>query len=119
TNKPNFVERNKAYRQFVSYLTQNFNIDKEDADEFAKQCVMDTKAGKSPNEMLRHLSEVFEFDSLDAVKKCMGYLVELMNNTREWALKGHTSLELSPADTASLQPTPNSQQKQTQPITVT
>src|SRR5699024_8767692 len=27
TNEPDFVERNKSYRQFVSYLTKNFDID--------------------------------------------------------------------------------------------
>ncbi|SES05923.1 SEC-C motif-containing protein [Gracilibacillus ureilyticus] len=117
-NQPFFIERNVSYRRFVKFLTRNFDIGKEAADELVEECVWDTKEGKSPNEVMRHLTEVLIFDRIEDVHAVMDHLMELMNNTREWALKGHTSEELRPIDTAGMRPFPGSMQQQNKQETV-
>jgi len=90
-----FVERNKGYAQLVSFLTENFKIDKAAADQLAEECVYATKNGDSPNDVLQYLSRMLEFENKETLHKLIDNVVFLMNNTREWFLKGHTSTELS------------------------
>lgn len=91
-----FVEKNKSYMQMVHFLTTNFEMGQTEADSLVEECVYATRIGHGPNEVLSFLSEILEFESMDTLKALMDKLVELMNNTREWFLKGHTSMELLP-----------------------
>lgn len=108
--RPSFVERNKSYKLLLNFLIQNYEIDKEEADYVVEECVVATKNGDSPNDILHYLSSIFEFDSMDTVQALMDKVVDLMNNTREWFLKGYTSTELFEHEKDQLKPisTPNS-----------
>jgi len=101
-----FVERNKGYAQLVSFLTENFKIDKAAADQLAEECVYATKNGDSPNDVLQYLSSMLEFENKETLHKLIDNVVFLMNNTREWFLKGHTSTELSEVEKKNLQALP-------------
>ncbi|QGS69357.1 hypothetical protein CV093_16855 [Oceanobacillus sp. 143] len=48
------------------------------------------------NDILQYLGDVLELKSFETVQMLMDQLINLMNNTRKWILKGHTSMELSP-----------------------
>ncbi|WP_229683167.1 SEC-C metal-binding domain-containing protein [Virgibacillus oceani] len=104
---PNYVERNSSYRQFVTFLTQNYEVSKKEADGFAEECVYATRIGDGPQDVLQFLQQSFEIDSLEKVQAFMEPLVNLMNNTREWFLKGYTSTELLEIDKKHMQPLPN------------
>ncbi|MRI65824.1 hypothetical protein GH885_05620 [Gracilibacillus thailandensis] len=101
-----FVDRNKHYRSFVKFLTENYEIDHEDADEIVSECVVDIKLGLNPPDLVSRLSERFEFTSFAEVQPFMDQVMGLFNNTREWILKGHTSMELRPQEDKHLQPLP-------------
>lgn len=105
--EPGYVERNESYRQFVRYLQQNYDMTEQIADEIVEDCVALVKDGGSPNELITYLGEILEFDSLQAVEKLMEKLIPMMNNTREWFLKGHTSEELFAQEKKLLQPLPH------------
>ncbi|WP_176555733.1 SEC-C metal-binding domain-containing protein [Virgibacillus ndiopensis] len=102
-----YVERNNSYRQFVTFLTQNYEISKKEADGFAEECVYATRIGDGPQDVLQFLQQSFEIDSLEKVQAFTEPLVNLMNNTREWFLKGYTSTELLEIDKKHMQPLPN------------
>ncbi len=93
--EPGFVERNKSYMQLVQFLSQHFEISKEDADQVAEECIFATRVGDTPEDLMKYLTSMFKFDSVEKLQALMDIVVELMNSTREWFLKGHTSLELS------------------------
>ncbi|ASK64491.1 hypothetical protein CFK37_19820 [Virgibacillus phasianinus] len=93
--EPEFVDRNKSYLNLVNFLVKNFEVDRSEADEMVEECVYATRIGDSPNNILTFLSYSLEFDNGDAVRALMDKVVDLMNNTREWFLKGYTSNELS------------------------
>ncbi len=107
--EPGFIDRNASYMEFVNFLTENYEVDKTDADEIVEECVVATKNGESPNGILQYLSTNLEFDTLESVQELMAKVVNLMNNTREWFLKGHTSIELSKKEKKYLQPLPSKQ----------
>lgn len=106
--EPGFVERNKSFVQLVNFLTQNFKVNKIEADSIAEECVYATKIGHGPNDVLKYLGSTLEFDSMEIVQTLMDQVVLLMNNTREWFLKGHTSTELNKQEKKHLQPLPTS-----------
>lgn len=105
-----FVERNESYVELVNFLTQNFEINKEDADGYVEECVHATKIGDGPNDVLTFLSHTFEMNSMETVQALMGKVTYLMNNTREWFLKGYTSTELFQEEKKYLQPLPEFEQ---------
>ncbi len=113
-----YVERNKSYMQLLHFLTLHFDIDKAKADSIVEECVYATRIGESPNHVIQYLSNMVEFDSMETVQALMEHVVHLMNNTREWFLKGHTSTELSGLDKKHLQPLPTSKEKHNNKITI-
>ncbi|WP_244440937.1 YecA family protein [Neobacillus jeddahensis] len=80
---------------------------KQEAMELVEDCIMHVKLGHQPSQLLQYLQSQLTFESLEAVQKLMDALVLLMNNTREWFLKGYTSEELSVQEKKALLSLPN------------
>ncbi|MDQ0257978.1 hypothetical protein J2S74_005441 [Evansella vedderi] len=108
---PEFVDRNKSYLELVQFLTTNFEISKSDADRFVEECVYATKIGESPNNIMNYLAGILEFPNVEVVQSLGDKVIQLMNNTREWFLKGHTSTELMVEERKHLRPLPGSKMK--------
>ncbi|TWD93193.1 SEC-C motif-containing protein [Neobacillus bataviensis] len=103
-----YIERNDSYLQFVHFLTQNYEMSRQEADGMVEECVYATNIGESPNHILQFLQSRLEFENIEMVKACMDKVVNLMNNTRQWFLKGYSPRELSGAyEQQSLQRLPN------------
>ena len=102
-----YVERPKGYSQLVSLFTKEYRMPKQEAMEFVDDCVIHVKLGHQPSQLLQYLQTQLTFESLEAVQRLMDDLVLLMNNTREWYLKGYTSEELSTQEKKALLPLPN------------
>lgn len=103
----NFVERPKGYSRFLSLLTQEYRMPKQEAMELVEDCIMNVKLGAQPGQLLQYLQTELTFESLEAVQKLMDAVVLIMNNTREWYLKGFTSEELFAQEKKELLPFPN------------
>lgn len=106
-----FVERPKGYSKLVSLFTQEYRMPKQEAIELVKDCVIHVKLGHQPSQLLQYLQTQLTFESLDALQRLMDAVVLLMNNTREWYLKGYTSEELSVQEKKALLPLPNKKGK--------
>nr|WP_240628611.1 SEC-C metal-binding domain-containing protein [Bacillus salacetis] len=105
--EPDFVDRSKAYMELVRYLIKNYSIDKEGADEIAEECLYAANIGHGPNDVMEYLSYTIEFDNLETVQEVMGRVVNVMNHTRQWNLKGHTPGELFQEEKDHLRPLPS------------
>ncbi|MEH7549510.1 MULTISPECIES: SEC-C metal-binding domain-containing protein [Bacillaceae] len=110
--EPGYIERNDSYLQFVHFLTQNYEMSRQEADGIVEECVYATNIGESPNHILQFLQSRLEFENIELVKACMDKVVNLMNNTRQWFLKGYSPRELSGAyEQQTLQRLPNPKAK--------
>ncbi|MED4205462.1 SEC-C metal-binding domain-containing protein [Neobacillus mesonae] len=109
--EPEFNDRNESYLQFVHFLTQNYQISKKEADGIVEECICATQIGEEPNQILQFLQTRLEFPDLDTVQACMEKVVNLMNNTRQWFLKGFTPEELLAQERKSLLPLPDQESK--------
>ncbi len=103
----NYVERPKGYAQLLSLFTQEFQLLKQEGIELVEDCIMNVKLGGQPSQILQFLQTRLTFESLEAVQRLMDAVVPLMNNTREWYLKGYTSEELFAQEKKTLSPLPN------------
>lgn len=99
-----YVECPKGYSQLLSLFTQEYRMPKQKAMELVEDCIMHVKLGNQPSQLLQYLQTQLTFESLDAVQKLMDAVVLLMNNTREWYLKGYTSEELFAQEKKALRP---------------
>ncbi|WP_042454100.1 SEC-C metal-binding domain-containing protein [Neobacillus dielmonensis] len=104
--EPHFVERNESYIHFVNFLTANYDISREEADGIVEECVYATNIGEEPGKIFEFLQSRLEFESIETVKGCMDKVIDLMNNTKQWFLKGYAPKELSALERKSLQPSP-------------
>ena len=105
--EPGFIEKNDSYLRFVHYLTQNYELSRQEADAIAEECVYATQIGESPNKIFQFLQERIAFESIEMLQACMDKVVNLMNNTRQWFLKGYSSVELKLYEQKSLLPLPD------------
>lgn len=102
-----YVECPKGYSQLLSLFTKEYQMSKQEAKEFVEDCIMHAKLGNQPSQLLQYLQTQLTFESLEAVQRLMDAVVLLMNNTREWYLKGYTSEELFAQEKKALPPLPN------------
>lgn len=92
---PDFVERNISYRSFVRYIVTNYEMSEEDADDVVMGLVLDIQNGTPPSELLESLQDQFEMTDEAMAAGFIAHLTALNNNTRLWALKGHSPSGLS------------------------
>ncbi|MBU9723345.1 MULTISPECIES: YecA family protein [Bacillaceae] len=109
--EPGYVERNDSYRELVKFLVKNFDVSRENADTYAEECVYATRIGESPNSVIEYLGGNIEFPSFESVQALLEKVIELMNSTREWFLKGYTSAELVVEEKKHLQQLPGGKNK--------
>ncbi|WP_226037449.1 SEC-C metal-binding domain-containing protein [Aquibacillus saliphilus] len=112
---PEFIEKNKSYLQLVKYLTQAFEISKEAVDEIVEECVFDILNGSEPNHILENLSNIFELGGSKQAQALMDRVVYLMNNTRQWRLKGYSPNELAKQERKYLNPLQATSHKHDEP----
>lgn len=102
-----YVERPKGFSQLLSIFTQEHRMPKQEAVELIEDCIIHVKLGHQPSQLLQYLQMQLTFESLEAVQRLMDAVVLLMNNTREWYLKGYTPEELFSQEKKALLPFPN------------
>lgn len=102
-----FVDRNDSFKRFVDYLDDTFEMTREEAVVIVEELMYATKNGKAPQELLAYLQTRVSFDRIDSLRAAMDRIIDLMNQTREWFLKGYTSEEVSALEKKSLQPLPS------------
>jgi hypothetical protein len=92
--EPGFVERNQSYTQFVYYLHTRFEMSIEEADSIARECAYIARFSEDMHEVMKYLESMLEVDSMETVQELADRMVNLLNNTRKWDLKGYAPIEL-------------------------
>jgi SEC-C motif len=91
-----FVDRNASYRKFVQFLLDHFKMTNEEADMIVEECVYAKRIGEQPKDILQYLQSRVEIENIETLRGIMDRIIDLMNNTRDWFLKGYTPSELRP-----------------------
>ncbi len=92
--EPDFVDRNPSYLNLVAFLTENYEISWELADNLVETCIYAINTGQPAAGIMSLLEMRLEIDSLELLQELTDLTVDLANNTRRWHLKGYTPAEL-------------------------
>lgn len=92
--EPDYIERNESFLALASFLMRTYSIDKHEADGIAEECIYAIQNGQSMPGVMSLLEEQLEFSDRVMLEKLVDIVVQLVNNTKQWALKGYAPLEL-------------------------
>lgn len=101
---PGYTEQSKSSRQFAKFLTQHYDVTREEAEMHVSKCEHGIKLEETTQDILQLLQQQFEMKNFDDVKLFMDHLMNLSNNTRQWILKGYTPEELFQMEKGNSQP---------------
>ncbi|MFB9327563.1 YecA family protein [Paenibacillus aurantiacus] len=90
-----FVDKHPAYKAFAAFLEHHLGATEEDADEIAAEIVLSIQERQGLHDVVGSLQSHFQIDKMNVLEALVERVVELMNNTRQWTLKGHTPKEMS------------------------
>lgn len=90
-----FVDRHPAYKAFAAFLEQRLGATEDDADEIAAEIVLSIQERHGLHDVVGSLQNHFQISEQKVLEALVERVVELMNNTRQWTLKGHTPREMS------------------------
>lgn len=79
----------------VRYVVHHYEIDRDEADLMAEECVEATKNGDSLAEVIEVAKHFIDIPNLTTLRSITELLTSLMNSTKQWALKGYSPEELS------------------------
>ncbi|RXT03948.1 YecA family protein [Ammoniphilus sp. CFH 90114] len=109
--KPEYVDRNPAFQSFQQIMEKKCRISREEADVLARDVVDGILQGEEFEDMVVYLQSELKIDKLEQVQKLVGQVATLMNNTRQWVLKGYTPKELANREQNALRPLPRTDAK--------
>ncbi|MBD2865604.1 YecA family protein [Paenibacillus oceani] len=95
--EPDFVDRNPGFQAMSDYIRREYGIDRQEADDLVEECIYAVRIGDSPGNVIQFLQSNLDMSDLETVRAFMDYTRVLFNSTRQWFLKGFTSIELSAA----------------------
>jgi uncharacterized protein YecA (UPF0149 family) len=102
-----FFEKNKAFERFAQFLYENYDMSNKEAVEITKECANYTRMGAQPKEIIDFLGLCIEISDVETLSTILQFLMDLMNNTRQWEIKGHTPAELFEEEKKHLLPLPD------------
>lgn len=90
-----YMDRTPEQRELVRFISQHLAMDFDEAEFWVEELMDLFQNGASLGDLVGYLNEELEFGSLEHIQQLVDRLVRLMNNSRQWFLKGYKPVELS------------------------
>lgn len=90
-----FVEKTKQFTDLVHFMLSHYDMEREEAELLADEVADAARNGVSLGVVIELVQEFVDIPDLAMMQSLMERLVPLMNNTKQWALKGYSPSELS------------------------
>lgn len=92
--KVQYIDKSKAYKRFFDFLISSFTIDNEEAAEIIEDLWSQLQNYGPTNDIFEEFLTQFILDSKDEINYMMDEVVRYSNETRQWALKGFSPVEI-------------------------
>lgn len=115
-SEPDYVDRTPHMNSFISFLSEHYHLEEPETNEIALQIINMINSDSKPTLIIQYLQSWLEFPSFEFAQIVTAKIMELYNNTRQWALKGHTPNELFQKEKKFLKPLPEMPFEARQPI---
>lgn len=92
--KVQYIDKNKAYKRFYNFLVSNFTIDSEEVEEIIEDLWSQLQNYGPTSDIFEEFLSQFILESKDEISSMMDEIIRYSNETRQWALKGFSSVEV-------------------------
>lgn len=103
-NRVDRFERTPQLQDLVSYVMNTYQLSVEETEEILAQCMYMHQMETPLSDIVSYVGESISFPDVEDLKPFVMKLVDVLNNTRLWVLKGHTPKELSPVENTQTTP---------------
>lgn len=103
---PLYVDEGPAFRRLSGYLVEHYDMTEDVAKDLTRECQHIVNVELKPTALLDFLGTRINFPSFESVQELVNEVMEFSNHTRQWALKGHMSVELFAEEKTFLSPLP-------------
>ncbi len=104
---PDYIDHTPAMNNFIGFLLERYELSDEETTEIVSQLINIINADGKQKDILEYLQNWLELPSFDLLQMLTREITELYNNTRQWALKGHTPEELFQEEKKYMKPLPS------------
>lgn len=96
-NRRDRFHRTPELADFISYVQQTYQLSVEEIEEIVAHCMNMHQVESTLTDIVSYVGEIISFPDVEDLKPFVMKLVDVLNNSRLWVLKGYTPKELSPA----------------------
>ncbi|WP_050613953.1 YecA family protein [Bacillus testis] len=100
-NRHEMIEHTAQVQELQSYIRSHYELEPGLVEELMQDALVRIQNDEPLSEVVGIFGQYMEFPSSDDVQTFAAYLINVMNHTRLWVLKGHAPIELSPAKPAN------------------
>lgn len=97
-----YADESKAYERMHDFLSDNFDMDSQDAEDLIFDLTYDIKNNESMEEVVAKFLRNFNIEHIELANIITMHILDFANNTRQWAIKGYTPEELSLASKSKI-----------------
>ena len=95
--KIDYTDESMAYKRMHDFLSNNFDMEDEDAKDLIVDLTYDIKNNETTDEVIAEFLRNFDIDDIELANIISMHVLDFAENTRQWAIKGYTPEELSKA----------------------
>ncbi|MBU3227275.1 SEC-C metal-binding domain-containing protein [Clostridium algidicarnis] len=88
------ISESKAHKNLKKFLIENFDMDKEDAEDLIFDLLVDVQNGKSPSKYILEFLKSFDTEDIELINMVTSEITKFANSTKQWLIKGYSPNEL-------------------------
>lgn len=105
--KGDYINDTPEMKAFIAFLQNSYDLSENDVNKIALDLTKMINTNSETMQMVEYMQSMFEIPSFEYLQVLTSKLMELYNNTRQWAIKGHTPNELFQEEKEYLKPLPS------------
>lgn len=91
---PDYFDDTPAFQRLHDYFSTHYQMTEKEAKDLAAECQHIVNQINEPSAIFDLLKTTIEFPNVESVQHLADVIMFFWNNTRQWALKGHSPAEL-------------------------
>jgi len=99
-----FVENSLQVLAFKKYMKSNFKLSDREINELLRGIYLMANYDVNPGEVVMNITEFYPLESEKQLYEIVPLVMNLLNNTRRWILKGHSPNMIRQSNQENLQP---------------
>lgn len=94
-NRTESFDRTVQLQELMQYIEKNYTISSDEIEAILEECMYMVQSEEPLSDIVSYFGQYIEFPDVKDVQAFVPILVNVINHTRLWVLKGHTPNELS------------------------